>query len=146
MTTPISINELQAKLLDLEVPDKEIARYMQTDHVSSRPFAPEIVIAPEAIIESAEEAALLLGSLNGISRWRRQRKYRRKIARGWNGLRVISEGDSWFQYPFLLEDVIDQLFEDYAILSFGAAGDVLSNMVEQDEVSNAIREETQTSS
>ena len=67
--------------------------------------------------------------------------YRKKIAVGWSGLRIVSEGDSWFQYPFLLDDVIDQLFDQFAIFSLDAAGDLLQDMKKQDELSGAITAE-----
>ncbi|WAP70902.1 hypothetical protein [Jiella pelagia] len=43
---------------------------------------------------------------------------------------IVSEGDSWFQFPILIDDVIDHLKDDYAILSLGAAGDTAANMVD----------------
>lgn len=43
---------------------------------------------------------------------------------------IVSEGDSWFQFPILIKDVIDHLNDDYAILSLGAAGDTAANMVD----------------
>ena len=43
---------------------------------------------------------------------------------------IVSEGDSWFQFPILIDDVIDHLNGDYAILSLGAAGDTAANMVD----------------
>jgi lysophospholipase L1-like esterase len=75
-----------------------------------------------------------------VARWRRQRQYRRKIGT-WQGVRIVSEGDSWFQYPFLLDDVIDQLFDAYAILSLDAAGDLLADMVRQNELVSAVVQE-----
>lgn len=42
---------------------------------------------------------------------------------------IVSEGDSWFQFPILVREVIDHLNDDYAILSLGAAGDTAANMV-----------------
>src|SRR5690606_29256958 len=42
---------------------------------------------------------------------------------------LVSEGDSWFQFPFLIEDVIDQLDPDFLIWSLDAAGDTSDNMV-----------------
>lgn len=41
----------------------------------------------------------------------------------------MSEGDSWFQFPFLISEVIDQLENDYLIWSVGAAGDTAENMI-----------------
>ncbi len=42
---------------------------------------------------------------------------------------IVSEGDSWFQFPLLIEEVVDHLNPDFAILSLGAAGDTAENMV-----------------
>ncbi len=67
--------------------------------------------------------------------------FHRKVDNGWGGLKVVSEGDSWFQYPVLLNDVIDQLFDEYAILSFDAAGNLLNDMVQQNEIVSAIAAE-----
>ena len=41
----------------------------------------------------------------------------------------MSEGDSWFQFPFVIKDVIDHLNDDYLIWSNGAAGDTADNMI-----------------
>jgi hypothetical protein len=38
-------------------------------------------------------------------------------------------GDSWFQFPFLIEDVVDNLEKDFLIWSLDAAGDTADNMV-----------------
>lgn len=67
--------------------------------------------------------------LNTYSRRYRERRYRSRIADGYDGLRIVSEGDSWFQYPFLLRDVIDHLSERHAVFSLGQAGDTLEKIV-----------------
>ena len=54
---------------------------------------------------------------NSYSRRHRERRYRQRMGAGHDGIRILSEGDSWFQYPFQLRDVIDHLSEDYAVLS-----------------------------
>lgn len=44
-------------------------------------------------------------------------------------LRIVAEGDSWFDYP-LRKDIIDYLIEKgYAIKKFAKAGDTLENMI-----------------
>ncbi|WP_299848358.1 hypothetical protein [uncultured Roseovarius sp.] len=45
---------------------------------------------------------------------------------------IVSEGDSWFQFPILINEVVDHLNPDHAILSLGAAGDTAANMVHGD--------------
>lgn len=145
MTDQISVKQLESMLLDIDVPDAKIRPYLAESLEESTPLNP-VVKANPAKVEmtpraGALEGAVALASLNGISRWRRQQRYRRKIDDGWTGIRIVSEGDSWFQYPFLLDDVIDNLFDQYAIYSLDAAGDLISDMVKQNELAAAVVQE-----
>lgn len=139
-TQEISLAELQRMLTDIDVPDAQLRPFLVESFEESTPLNPVVRINPTKIDADLTEAAVALGSLNGVARWRRQRQYRRKIGT-WRGVRIVSEGDSWFQYPFLLDDVIDQLFDAYAILSLDAAGDLLSDMVRQNELVSAVVQE-----
>jgi lysophospholipase L1-like esterase len=139
-TQEISLAELQRMLADIDVPDAQIRPFLVESAEESSPLNPVVKINPTKIDADLAEAAVALSSLNGVARWRRQRQYRRKIGT-WQGVRIVSEGDSWFQYPFLLDDVIDQLFDAYAILSLDAAGDLLSDMVRQNELVSAVVQE-----
>jgi hypothetical protein len=139
---PISVSELQSRLMDIDVPDRDLRPYLMESASETGSFRPVVRINPAHVAaketaEAAAESALALSSLNGIARWRRQQRYRRKV-KDWNGARIVSEGDSWFQYPFLLDDVIDQLWDPYAIFSLDAAGDLLTDMVKQGEVVAAV--------
>ena len=67
-------------------------------------------------------------------RHRRHRANRRRIRNGWPGPRFVSEGESWFQYPTSLQDIIDHLMVKNAILSLGAAGDELADIQRQREI------------
>ena len=139
---PIPTDELRRMLFDPSVPDEDLAAYMMLDVGGSRAFAPVVRVNPGLLLPpvagsglgSALQGAIALGGLNDVSRERRRLEYRAKIAAGWNGLKIVSEGDSWFQYPFLLQDVIDHLSRKHAILSLGAAGDTLDDIFTQNEV------------
>jgi len=127
----ISARELESMLLDIDVPDAQIRPFLIDSVEDSTPLNPVVKANPARVADvSPLEAAVALASLNGISRWRRHRRYLRKID-GWKGLRIVSEGDSWFQYPLLLDDVIDHLFDRYAILSLDAAGDLMADIMRQ---------------
>ncbi len=55
---------------------------------------------------------------------------------------IVSEGDSWFQFPFIIKDVIDHLHDDYLVWSSGAAGDTADNMIFQNpEYMTALNEQ-----
>lgn len=66
---------------------------------------------------------------NRLSRYRRQARFRWRQSLGLDLPVVVSEGDSWFQFPLLVREIIDQLEDHYLIWSIGAAGDTASNMV-----------------
>jgi lysophospholipase L1-like esterase len=140
---PISPRELRRMLADPNVEEQQIQQYITLDRENSSAFAPRFRANPDSVDTQNMDAGGLLGSLNTISRQRRRRRYREKIAAGFNGIKIVSEGDSWFQFPVLLRDVVDQLFDDpnLAIFSLDAAGDLLENMIQVNEFTPAIIQE-----
>lgn len=118
--------------------------YEPTEH-SEKPFDAAIRLRPEIASKAAElalESDAALNWANRISRAARWLAYRRKTARGFDGLRIVDEGDSWFQYPLLLDDTIDQLGrdEDKAIFSLSGAGDLLGDMADRREYVEALEQ------
>ncbi len=83
----------------------------------------------------------IVEGLNAVAHWRRMRFYRQKISDGWNGLKLIAEGDSWFQYPFVLDDIVDQMSGSYAICCIAGAGHTLQSITASQELPKAIRSE-----
>ncbi len=140
----ISQQVLIEKLRDIDISDEELAQYFIEDESSTDAFNPSVALNPKLVEDDGLEGAFVLNSFNSICRWRRNRKYKRRI-KNWNGVRVVAEGDSWFQYPFILKDTIDQLIDldnfQYAIYGLSEAGDLLSNIVREDEISEAIEEQ-----
>lgn len=129
--TKLTYDEFKRLLMSPSVSDEEIAQYLTVDRESSGAFDPRVVpdrskikLGPEGRFD-VENA---LRWANGINRWRRHQRFEARI----NGSRLpvlVSEGDSWFQFPFLIKDVVDQLDESYLIWSLDAAGDTAENMV-----------------
>lgn len=141
MAAKITLSELRDMMRDIDVPDEKIALYLMEDEKASHSFVPQVTVNSDLVDDEGLEADVGLSLFNFWDKKRRQRRYRRKIKDGWTGLKVVSEGDSWFQYPFLLKDVIDQLFDDYAIYSLGGAGDLVAEMLDQDEILEAVERE-----
>jgi hypothetical protein len=138
---PLSRAEFEAMLLDPNVPDSALRPYLRIDALESTGFKPNVVINSDLVLApEGLEAAVAMASLNGLDRWRRQQRYKAKV-QGWTGLKAVDEGDSWFQYPFLLDDVIDHLFDPWAIYSCSAAGDLLKDIARQDEIVSAVLSE-----
>ena len=141
MSPKIKLDELRSMMRDLKVDKKKLADYFIEDKINSRAFSPSLVINPETVDTEGLEGEIAMRFVNSISKMRRQYHYGQRIKKNPNLIRIVSEGDSWFQYPLLLDDVIDNLFEDYAIFSLGAAGDLLADMIAVDEITDAIQEE-----
>jgi len=128
----ITLEEFNAMARDPDVPDRELRKYFTIDRSLSRPFRPAVHLDPTLVRKadgSEVRAEGLLDWANGFSRWRRQDRFRRRIQKGEALPILVSEGDSWFQFPIFLEDVIDHFDKPYLIWSVDAAGDTLENMV-----------------
>ncbi|MEL6599326.1 MAG: D-Ala-D-Ala carboxypeptidase family metallohydrolase [Pseudomonadota bacterium] len=140
----ISLDELRQKLADPNTTEEELRQYFKlTDR--SGPFAPDVEIDFDAVAApegpgADQRSAALINLANQWARWRRESKFIKRIEGGYDGPVLVSEGDSWFQYPLLLKDTIDHLTRPYAIKSLGAAGDLLERMVRKREYLGALEE------
>lgn len=127
----VEAEDLEAMVaLESEFVEAEIASLPYQSNVGLRGATPEEF-----------EGNVAMSFANGLSRAKRNLEYRLRLAGGYRGPIIVSEGDSWFQYPILLKDVIDQLADTYAIKSLGAAGDTLSNMLSEAEYAKEISSE-----
>jgi N-acetylmuramoyl-L-alanine amidase len=127
----ISYDKFRRMMADPDVPERELRAYLRADEPRSGPFSPSVLPDPEKVAitedELAFEGALDFG--NSFCRFRRRRAFEARERRGDTAPVLVSEGDSWFQFPFLIEDVVDHLGRDHMIWSVGAAGDTVHNMV-----------------
>jgi len=141
----ITVEELGRKMADLSIPEEELARYFEVDEEASTPTRPRLRLNPETVElppdtpEGRARSAAVLNSANFISRLRREARYQQIVASGqYRGPLIAAEGDSWFQYPFRLKDVIDWTFETYAVYCRSEAGDTLENMLRRGEYLDAL--------
>ncbi len=130
----IPFSELERMLKDINIPDSALRPYLTGDRTASRPFAPAIQadlnrVALDDMDRFRVEGAFAMNWANGIARWRRQAKFKRRRLLGERRPLVVAEGDSWFQFPLIIDDVVDQLDSPYHIWCVSAAGDTLANMV-----------------
>lgn len=79
----------------------------------------------------------ILRRLNDIKNARRNRQFLKKIknefrntSRPQNKI-ILAEGDSWFNYPVILTDIVDRIAmeKDFAVYSLASGGDWLLNML-----------------
>lgn len=139
----VSFSELVSRLNDLSVADEDILPYLiQVPHPNGG-IGPAFQPNPALVtgLDTGLEGGLIIDLFNGRERRKRARNYRRKIDSGWTGFRVVDEGDSWFQYPVKLDDIIDHLMNDHAVFSLSGAGHKLSDMLAQAEVMRVLTAE-----
>jgi hypothetical protein len=132
MTDKISYNEFSKMLRNVDVPEEELAKYVNAVPSESGAFNIKIEPNPDFVQMSDDDMEYenAMSFANNIARWRRSVRFKRYIKKksykDWPVL--VSEGDSWFQFPILIKDVIDHLSGDYLINSLGAAGDTAENI------------------
>ena len=96
-------------------------------------------INDNTILNRSDAGEGMIGRLNRRSKRKRNKEYIRKIRDGFRANPenkvILAEGDSWFEFPIFVKDIIDWLKkrEDYAIYSLAYGGDWLSNIMYQGE-------------
>ncbi|MEM9897049.1 MAG: hypothetical protein AAF789_11835 [Bacteroidota bacterium] len=92
----------------------------------------------EILLEMSDAGRSGLAGFNRRSTKGRIKKYLKKIARGhrvnnekFANKVILAEGDSWFQFPLLVNDIVDWLIKDKrnAIYSIAYAGDWVTNII-----------------
>lgn len=145
----ISFTDLQKQVEQGTITESELDRFFLEVPQEETSLEPKLRLNPEKVELPPEEvtleSALLMNTANAWCNHLRRLAYRRKVAApgGDKLIRVMAEGDSWFQYPIKLHDTIDHLMDrpDVAVRCFSAAGDVLSNMVARPQFIDAILSE-----
>lgn len=164
MKNPITIEELEA-LLEGETTRAEALDFY-FEFLPTGPFTGEyrlkshiqVVRDSRAGTPGLKEAAplfnvveKLVGKANALAREERDRTFEARRADK-DRIVIVTEGDSWFQYPRFkrlgitlskeVKDVVDYLIEDprFAVKSLGGAGDVLRNIYHMSEYLEAIEE------
>ncbi|MEM6766931.1 MAG: SGNH/GDSL hydrolase family protein [Bacteroidota bacterium] len=82
--------------------------------------------------------------LNKRSRKNNGKKYRRRLIKDPDVVKVIVDGDSWFEYPVFVKDLADWLRErkELAVKAISSGGDWLANMYSQREFIGALKSES----
>lgn len=84
-----------------------------------------------------------LGKLNRRSTDKRQKAYFNKVENQQPGktyIRIYAEGDSWFQYPLFVKDIIDWLedHDDFLIYTDAYGGDWITNILYEGQYIEAL--------
>ncbi|WP_295123019.1 caspase family protein [uncultured Chitinophaga sp.] len=101
----------------------------------------ELVLKEEitVVLDKGLLANFKIWAGNKVETLQRKKMYRKLKDTG--RIRIVAEGDSWFQYPILVQDTLDHLYKVYAIRSFAEAGDTMENYMKDREYLDAIKDE-----
>src|SRR6185369_580220 len=92
-------------------------------------------INERTLLEESDASKGSMGFFNRLSTKSRTKKYYKKIRKGFRGISgnrvIVAEGDSWFQFPLFVTDVVDWLLKknNYAIYSIASGGDWMTNII-----------------
>lgn len=116
-------------LLDENSSDNEIREY---SIIVKGEGAFEWKLAPDPTkvnLEDFEDLENAMSIGNSLARYRRSRSFKKRLKKPNRPPVIVTEGDSWFQFPFLIDEVVDHLNNHFLVWSVGAAGDTVKNMV-----------------
>jgi hypothetical protein len=127
----ITLDQLLDQLSNPDVPEAELAPYFRPV-AGPTPFSVGIEFNEALVEDAVRRGQMAVNIFNTHYAIRRQRAYKARIAQGWQGVRLLAEGDSWFEYPDPFgnhDDIVDCLTDFYAIYCTSAAGDTLEYMI-----------------
>ncbi len=126
LKNPLNFNHQNFELLMEQSPTFEELR-----DLTKRIFS----INEKTLLKMSDATTGAIGTLNKYSSKIRTKHYYKLITNGHRAVKgnkvIVAEGDSWFQFPVFVDDIIDWLNknEKYAILSLAYGGDWLSNII-----------------
>lgn len=131
--TKISFSEYKQLILDPYSSEQEIRKY-STIIKGNGAFDWKLSPNPDwvEITPSLDDQESVMLFANGIAKYKRKIFFKIRKDNGSKKPLLVSEGDSWFQFPLIINDVIDHLNKDYLIWSVGSAGDTAKNMLLND--------------
>ena len=130
--------ELIQKLLANTISEEELAVLRNAIEAEDLSYIiQKIYDLNETYIFKLAELESMLEKLNAIKNAQRNQLFFKKIRKEFRDLNnkshitVLAEGDSWFNYPIILTDIIDRISmdKDLAVYSIASGGDWLLNML-----------------
>ncbi len=112
------------------------------DHVPPADFLNIVnrIFEDRMITDESTSSQGTIGYFNRVSGRKRAKRFNRSLKNGFrNSIKypthklVVADGDSWFQFPVFIKDIVDHLNkrEDLAILSLAKGGDWLSSVIKE---------------
>ncbi|HLK30749.1 MAG TPA: hypothetical protein VKT28_19385 [Puia sp.] len=142
---------LTTSLSDMEGPKKMLIEHLLANRISSNGLlqlrsminSDDLSDIIQHIYDLNEKYILQISKVEGLMRifddiknQRRNNLFTKKMKSGFRGKSpnnkvILAEGDSWFNYPIILTDIIDRISmeKNFAVYSLASGGDWLLNML-----------------
>ncbi len=133
--TKISLDHYQTLLADPST-DPDVIREYSTLAPGEGAFDMRMIPDPDKVDYAGLDIYANEGLMDLANHWSRNSRqdgFERRLEEGRHLPIIVAEGDSWFQFPILINETVDHLYNDYLIYSLGAAGDTAQNMIYNDE-------------
>lgn len=134
------MDEIYKMQVDFDIEKKEFNKILKPHFEKPFSWRYDSSMPTDMLLDELKEEVYTFArdNINRVMKSYRLKKYRELKH---SNVRIVAEGDSWFQHPFL-DDIVDCLFKDkYAVYSFSEAGDSLVNMAFESEFLDAIKTE-----
>lgn len=129
-------------LIDNIMADFALGLYLESDKVDS--MHPSLKLRESLYVIDHKEGQrglwndFTVSVANKAAQWSQNRQYRHNLIRYPDRVRIVAEGDSWFQYPFLLRDIVDYISGVYTVFSVAASGATLDDYLKKPTFLEAI--------
>lgn len=139
ITQPLAFTEDEFRMLmHLGTSDEEKPLKAELNFDDLRKMLIRIFDINESTLKEQSDATRgVLGLLNKRSTRKRHKHYYRLIDKGFRSFKddekkvIVAEGDSWFQFPIFIKDILDWLSDvpHYAVYSIAYGGDWFTNIL-----------------
>ena len=132
----LSKEDVQAMVTPADaLADCALGLYFAID--TANPGVPTLQVKPElqAYWKSQGDRGFgdfLLEAASLVSQSNRNQQFEDSLKKYPDRTRIVATGDSWFQYPFLIRDIVDCLANTYLVYSLSSTGNKLGDIASDD--------------
>lgn len=139
MYNKVTEHKLQQLLAHPVLNEYAVRLYFDVDLSQKLRLKEEIEIVEDGEIRGDFMKENMMKLANRIIKNQRRRRFKRHIEKYPERELILSEGDSWFQHPLLI-DIIDHLAHHYNIYGVGDAGGELADYLSSGDLQRALAE------
>lgn len=148
MTARIDRETLARHLMSHDRDDERLVGYFRVDENASDALTPRLALVSGLVFdELGELSGRDASALELVELWlqraahKRRERFESVLAKGFEGRKIVIEGDSWFHHPGELTDIFDHLSrrDEFALYALDANAGWQSSMLHQRRFATAVQ-------